>query len=124
MPPKELSRNTEKLLLMLLEHKTLSKLPITLPMQLLWLELIERDLNIRPAYGYQETQSIFKQKNQYQKLRKINNSRTLVKLKELPEMLNINHPSLLLLPKKLLLVLILPNGRRELEMMIKIPMIL
>jgi len=93
-------------------------------MQLLWLELIERDLNIRPAYGYQETQSIFKQKNQYQKLRKINNSRTLVKLKELPEMLNINHPSLLLLPKKLLLVLILPNGRRELEMMIKIPMIL
>jgi len=118
MPQRELSKNIEKFQLMLLELKILSKQLTTLLMQQPWLELIERDLNIRLAYGYQEMQFISKQKNQFQKLRKINLLRISVKPKEWPEMSNTNHPSQLLLHRRLLLLLIPLNGKREPMMMI------
>jgi hypothetical protein len=118
MPQRELSKNIEKFQLMLLELKILSKQLTTLLMQQPWLELIERDLNIRLAYGYQEMQFISKQKNQFQKLRKINLLRISVKPKEWPEMSNTNHPSQPLLHRRLLLLLIPLNGKREPMMMI------
>jgi hypothetical protein len=117
MPQRELSKNIEKFPLMLLKLKILSNQLTTLLMQKPWLKLIERDLNIKLAYGYQEMQFISKQKNQYQKLRKINLLRILVKPKEWPEMSNTNHPLLPLLPRKLLLMPIPLNGKKELVMM-------